>query len=254
MTPSNDTPTKTAFVTGASRGIGAAIAMRLARDGFVVGVGYRSGEDGAKAVCESVAAEGGRAMPVRVDVTDPESVKDAVAAFVKETGGLDAMVANAGVVENNMAVFTGEEALAAMVETNLSGAFRSAKAAIKPMMRRGGGRIVIISSVAGLMGNPGQAVYSATKAGVIGLAKALARELAPKGILVNVVAPGLIDTGDGGMIEGIPPEHRAAAESLIALGRAGKPEEVSGVVSFLCGADSTYLTGQVVTVDGGMRM
>ncbi|MCZ7582183.1 MAG: SDR family NAD(P)-dependent oxidoreductase [Deltaproteobacteria bacterium] len=187
--------TKTAFVTGASRGIGATIARRLAADGFFVGIGYRTGADRAEAVLAHIRAEGGDGVAVEVDVTSTESVKQAFASFTEKSGGLDVLVANAGVAHGQMAALITDEDMERLWQTNLAGALRTARAAIRPMLRGGAGRIVFLGSVVGLSGNAGQALYAATKAGLVGAAKSLARELAPRGILVNVVAPGLIRDG-----------------------------------------------------------
>ncbi|MBZ0273086.1 SDR family oxidoreductase, partial [bacterium] len=169
-------------------------------------------------------------------------------------GGLDVLVANAGVTGAGLAVGTSDEELRRLLDVNVEGAFRCARAAIRPMFRRGGGRVVFLGSVVGVTGNAGQAAYATTKAALTGLARSLARELAAKNILVNVVAPGLVDTGPGGMIDALPPDRRALVLESIPLGRAASPDEIAGVISFLSGADAGYITGQVFLVDGGLRM
>jgi 3-oxoacyl-[acyl-carrier protein] reductase len=235
-----------ALVTGASRGIGRAIASDLAAAGARVAVIARDG-DRAAAVAAELAGEGhvGRSC----DVANAESV-DGVVAQVEDTlGGLDILVNNAGVTDDNVVARLSDDAWDRVLDTNLKGAFHMIRAAARGMMRRRSGRIINIGSVVGLTGNRGQANYAASKAGLVGLTKAVARELASRGVLCNLVAPGYIDTE---MTAALPESARQELLGRIALGRLGTVQDVAAVVRFLAGPGAAYITGQVLVVDGGM--
>jgi 3-oxoacyl-[acyl-carrier protein] reductase len=233
---------KTALVTGASRGIGRAIAVELARAGASVVIGYRSGVDEA----EEVAREtGGRA--VRGDVADPDEAK----RLVEVAGDLDVLVNNAGVTRDGLLARMPDEDWRAVLDTNLGGVFHTCRAAARGMMRRRSGAIVNVSSIVGLHGNPGQTNYSASKAGIIGFTKALARELGTRGVRANVVAPGYVDTR---LTEVLPAELKEAMLRNTPLGRFGAPEDVAGAVRFLSSDSAAFITGEVLLVDGGLGM
>lgn len=235
-----------ALVTGASRGIGAAIASALAADGWAVGVNYRTDEDGAGAVVSEIKREGGRAAAVGADVRDPETPDR---LFKELESRFDApvltLVNNAGVRHDNLGASLGDDEWSDVLETNLTAAFRLTRRALRPMLRARSGRIVNISSVVGLRANPGQANYAAAKAGLVAFTKTVAVEVARRGITVNAVAPGWIDTE---MTSGISSELLAAVPAR----RAGKPEEVAACVRFLTSAQAGYVTGAVLPVDGGL--
>lgn len=238
-----------AIVTGASRGIGRAIADRLAREGATVVAVARG--DQAAAVADGIRAAGGRAEAARVDVTDAASGEALLDDVVRRLGRIDVLVNNAGIARDQLLIRMKREDWDAVVATNLTAAFTLTKAAVRPMMKQRWGRIVCISSVVGQMGNAGQANYAASKAGLIGFAKALARELAPRNITVNVVAPGFIDTD---MTRGVTQEIRTQWEAQIPLGRFGTPDEIASAVCFLASDEASYITGQVLSVNGGMYM
>jgi 3-oxoacyl-[acyl-carrier protein] reductase len=235
---------KTALVTGGSRGIGRAIALELARAGADVTLSYRSGKDEA----EAVAAEAGAgARAVEADVVDPEQAK----ALVETVGELDILVNNAGVTRDGLIARMSDEDWRVVIDTNLGGVFHTCRAAARGMMKRRTGSIVNISSIVGLHGNPGQTNYSASKAGIIGFTKALARELGTRGVRANVVAPGYIDTR---LTQVIAEEMRELMLANTPLGRFGEPEDVAGAVRFLCSEQASFITGEVLLVDGGMGM
>ena len=242
---------KIAIVTGGSRGIGRAIALRLAASGADVAVCARNAETAAETETH-VAQAGARSLSRSVDVIDAEQVGDLVKEVSDQLGGPDILVNNAGITRDNLLMRMKEEDWDAVLETNLKGAFTCSKAVARPMMKARSGRIISISSVVGIVGNAGQANYAASKAGLIGFSKSLARELASRNITVNVVAPGFVpDTGMTGDLT------EAAVEGMMAnvpLSRPGTPEEVADAVEFLASDRSAYVTGQVLAVDGGMTM
>ena len=240
-----------ALVTGASRGIGRAVALRLAAEGASVALNYRAGREEAEAVAAEIAASGGSAAVLQGDVAAAEEAEALVGAAAEAMGGLDILVNNAGLTRDNLLMRLSEEDWDAALNTNLKGAFLCAKAAIRPMLRQRFGRIVNMSSVVALTGNPGQANYAAAKAGLIGFTRTVAREVASRGVTVNALAPGFIETQ---MIESIPDDLRARILERIPLGRFGAPEDVAGCVAFLCGDDGAYITGQTISIDGGLSL
>ncbi len=242
---------KAALVTGGSRGIGRAIALRLARQGADVAFSYRGNEAAARATAAEIEALGRRALAVQADVKDPEGaealVRDVLAAF----GKVDILVNNAGITRDDLIMRMSVEAWREVLETNLFGAFYATKAVTRPMLKARGGRIVNITSVSGQAGQTGQANYSSAKAGLIGLTKATARELASRGITVNAVAPGFVLTE---LTQDLPEALQAQITERTPLGRFGTPEEIADAVAFLASDEAGYITGQVLAVDGGLVM
>ncbi len=237
----------TVLVTGGSRGIGASIAERLAQDGYDIWLNYRSNHEEAKKVKQRIESAGGRCELLPFDVSDPDAVDNSLDPLLEEITPY-ALVHNAGITRDALAAMMGLDDWRLVIETDLTSFFLLAKKLLRPMLSKRQGRIVAISSVSGETGQAGQMNYSAAKAGIIGAAKALAREVAKRNILVNVVAPGFIETD---MTKGLPMERYLPA---IPMARVGQPEEVSGVVSFLLGDDASYITGQVIGVNGGLYM
>lgn len=240
---------KVAIVTGSSRGIGRAVAVALAKAGASVVINYAGRADAAEQTATMVKEIGGTALVIKTDVADAGQVKAMVDKTVEVFGRLDILVNNAGITRDNLIIRMKDEDWDAVIDTNLKGAFNCCRAAIRPMIKSKNGRIINISSVVGLSGNPGQVNYSAAKAGIIGLTRTLAGEVGSRNITVNAIAPGFITTE---MTDGLPTELKEQLTERIPLGRLGAPEEIAGVVAFLCSPDAGYITGQVIAVDGGM--
>ncbi len=239
---------RVAFVTGASQGIGRECALSLARAGARVVAGARNAEKLADLVRE-IQSEGGEALAVELDVTSSESVKNAFAEAEKAFGPVEILVNNAGVTKDGLAMRMSPEAWSEVLDTNLTGAFRCIQAVMRGMMKQRWGRIINISSVVGLSGNPGQANYVSSKAGLIGLTKSLSQELGSRNITVNAVAPGFIETA---MTEALTDAAREAITSRIPLGRIGAPSEIAHAVCFLAADEAGYITGHTLSVNGGM--
>lgn len=242
---------KNALVTGASRGIGREIALELARQGANVAVNYSGNEAKAQQVVEEIKAIGRNAIKLKADVANETSVKEMVKEVIGEFGTLDILVNNAGVTRDNLLMRMKEEEFDQVINTNLKGVFVCTKAVTRQMMKQKAGQIINVSSIVGVSGNPGQANYVAAKAGVIGLTKTTAKELASRNIRVNAVAPGFISTD---MTDALTDEQQAGMLDMIPLGKLGKPEEVARVVRFLASEDASYITGQTIHIDGGMVM
>ncbi|HUW63810.1 MAG TPA: 3-oxoacyl-[acyl-carrier-protein] reductase [Spirochaetia bacterium] len=240
---------KVALVTGASRGIGRIIALELARCGAACAVNYAASREGAESTVAAIEAMGRQAIAVCADVSDFQAAAGMVKECVAVLGGIDILVNNAGITRDNSIFQMKEEDWDAVVDTNLKGAFNCIRTAAKYMLKKRWGRIINISSVAGLSGNAGQANYSAAKAGLIGLTKTMAKELGSRNITVNAVAPGLIETEMTGVLT---EKQLDKISSSIALGRLGQPGDVAALVAFLAGDSAGYISGQVIAVDGGL--
>lgn len=242
---------RVAIVTGASRGIGREVALLLARRGATVVVNYNQNAGAAEDVVKAIESENGTAMAVQADVSDLEQAQRLVKAAVEAYGGLDILVNNAGTTRDTLLMMMSEHDWDDVIRINLKSAYNCSKAALRPMMRKRYGRIVNMTSVAGIAGNPGQANYSASKAGLIGFTRALAREVGSRNITVNAVAPGFVPTE---LSETVPDAIREASIQQIPLGRWGTAEEVAYAVGFLVSDEARYITGHVLSVDGGMVM
>lgn len=240
-----------AVVTGASRGIGRAVALALAAAGAVVIVNYNGSKEKAAAVVKAIEEQGGKAAAYRCNVADSAAVNAFLTDILARYGQIDILVNNAGITRDGLLMRMSDEDFAAVVNTNLTGAFNCSRTVAKAMLKKRRGRIINISSVSGLTGNAGQANYSASKAGIIGLTKAVARELASRGITVNAVAPGFIETD---MANALPEKLRTDVLAQIPLAKFGQPEDVAEAVVFLASDKAKYITGQVLQVDGGMVM
>lgn len=242
---------KIALVTGGGRGIGRAVSLRLAGMGAAVMVNYVSRPEAAEETVAEIVARGGSARAVRFDVANGSEVQSAIKEIVVEHGRLDILVSNAGITRDGLLATMKEEDWDAVLNTNLKGAFHCIKAACRPMMKKRWGRIIVITSVIGFAGNAGQANYAAAKAGLVGLLRSMARELAPRGITVNGVAPGYIDTE---MTSHLPETTKEAILKQIPLGFLGQAEDIGAAVGYFATDDARYITGQVLHVNGGMFM
>lgn len=242
---------RVALVTGGSRGIGRAVVLELASRGHPIAVNYASRADAAEAVVNEVEAGGGKALAVQADVADADAVSAMFASVEASLGPVSVLVNNAGINRDNLLLRMGPDDFDAVIATNLRSAYLCTRAALRGMLKARWGRIVCVASVAGVAGNAGQANYAASKAGLIGFAKTVAKEVGSRGITVNTVAPGFIETD---MTDALGDEVKQTSVGAIALGRFGQPEEVAAVAGFLSSDEAGYVTGQVILVDGGLAM
>ena len=236
-------------MTGASRGIGQAIALKLAVYGARVGINYHTSRSAAEETLKQIQAAGGEAMVLGADIRDSAAVQSMIKTLTAAWGRLDILVNNAGLVRNEMLLGMSEESWDEVLDTNLKGAFVCCKYALRPMLEQGWGRIINISSVAALRGNYGQANYSAAKGGLISFTRSLAREVGSKGVTVNAITPGLIQTS---MMDTVPESYRKEVMGRLAIPRAGEAGDVAGLVVFLASEEASYITAQVIGVDGGL--
>ena len=239
---------KTVLVTGGSRGIGKAICERLGNDYNIV-VGYSTSIDSAEEVVSTIKSNGGNAVALHIDVTNQDSINSCFDAIEKDFSTVDVLINNAGITKDNIFPRLKQDDWDDVINTNLTGAFRVSQRAVKGMMKNKWGRIIFISSVAGLSGNTGQSNYAASKAGLIGLAKTISNELGSRNITSNVIAPGYVDTD---MTSFLNEEQKEDIIEQLSIKRVGKPEDIANIVSFLCSDESEYITGQVFPVDGGL--
>lgn len=242
---------KIALVTGAAKGIGKAIALALAADGAFVVVNYNGSKERAEQVVEEIRKLGSDGITYQCNVADTKAVDAMVKDVIKTYGRLDILINNAGITRDNLIMKMSEEDFDAVIDANLKGCFNTIKAASRQMLKQRAGRIINIASVSGILGNAGQANYAASKAGIIGLTKTIARELASRGITVNAIAPGFVDTD---MTQALPDSVKEAATAQIPLGRFGKPEDIANMAAYLASEKASYITGQVISVDGGMAI
>lgn len=242
---------KTAIVTGASRGIGRAAAVRLAKTGMDIVFTYNSGVEAAEETKALCMAEGVKVLAVQADVSRSENCDTLVEQALEFGGRVDVLVNNAGITRDGLIIRMSDEQFDQVIDTNLKGAFYMMRAVSRQMMKQRSGRIINISSVVGVMGNAGQVNYAASKAGVIGMTKSLARELASRKVTVNAIAPGMIETD---MTAVMSEKAKESMKAAIPAGEMGKPEDIAGAIAFLAGEDGRYITGQVICVDGGMAI
>lgn len=242
---------KIALVTGASRGIGRAIARKLASQGATVVINYNGSKEKAEKVKQEIEADGGKASICQCNVSEYEACQAMIQNVVDEYGRIDILVNNAGITKDGLLMKMSEEDFDRVIDTNLKGAFNTTRFAVRQMLRQKSGRIINMASVVGVTGNAGQVNYAASKAGIIGMTKATAREVASRGITVNAIAPGFIETD---MTDVLSEKVKEASVSQIPLGKFGKPEQVAATAAFLASEDAGYITGQVLHVDGGMVM